>query len=79
MSINNNPYTPHPITDWVVNEFARRSDLYNITFDSSGKNKVGNPKTPWVRVCSNGNGLNFLGTPNKQQTAKTIRSAHKST
>jgi len=64
MAINNNPYTPHQITDWVQKEISDRNQK------SLSQTLSLSPRTPWVRVCSNGNGINFLGLPTINQTPK---------
>jgi hypothetical protein len=63
--LDNRPWVPRPFPSWLIRELARRKDDIgmqyisgqNATWDEKGSwNKYKGPMTPWVRVCSNGNG-----------------------
>jgi hypothetical protein len=67
-AIDNRPWMPKPIPQWLARELARRKNdigmsyIKNAGADGTNWDETGNwntykgPMTPWVRMCSNGNG-----------------------
>ena len=70
--LDNRPWIPRPLPSWLSRELARRKDDTGIEYisnagtswDEKGNwNAYKGPMTPWVRVCSNGNGKNKALSP----------------
>lgn len=76
--LDNKPWVPRPIPNWLMSELTRRKKDFGIDFtanvpksnwDLNGNwNEYKGPMTPWVRVCSNGNGQSKFLKPFKSGT-----------
>jgi hypothetical protein len=78
LPIDNRPWVPRPIPNWLIKELSRRRDDIGIQYPKDiGWNTDGNWNTykgsmmPWVRVCSNGTGQSkFLAAFTKATKTK---------
>jgi len=71
--LDNRPWVPRPIPKWLIKELTRRKNDFGIHYaksntaeswnDTGEWNQYKGPMTPWVRVCSNGNGQSAFLKP----------------
>lgn len=74
--LDNRQWIPQPIPNWIVKELTRRrndfginykknSDAGSANWDVDGNwNEYRGPMSPWVRLCSNGDGQKKQKSPN---------------
>ena len=73
--LDNKPWIPRPIPNWLMAELTRRKKDFGVDFKSNipksnwdlngNWNEYKGPMAPWVRVCSNGNGQSKFLKPFK--------------
>jgi hypothetical protein len=70
--LDNRPWIPRSLPTWLMKELTRRKSDFGINYisntqsgwDENGSwNQYKGPMTPWVRVCSNGTGVNKFLKP----------------